>query len=112
MTDLATAIATEKVREAEATARADALEQHLARITPRHDLRDRESGQFRPRTSAEVHAQTVREAITDRKAHKAPLIAALTGSREHDPLYGYTPVTEYQPQRPLQSAFTFTRLDD
>lgn len=108
MTDLAAAIAAERQREAEATARANQLEQHLARITaPR---RDPDSGQFRERTASEAHGDAVRAALNGRNAKKALLVAALHGGRQHDPLTGFTPVTEQHP-RPLPPAFTFTRLD-
>ncbi|HEX3803597.1 MAG TPA: hypothetical protein VHV75_12240 [Solirubrobacteraceae bacterium] len=111
MTDLSAAIAAEHERAAQATARANQLEQHLARIT-RHTARDPDSGQFRERTPAEAHADAVRAALNGRNAKKALTVAALTGGRNHDPLHGFTPVTEYQPQRPLPPAFTFTRLND
>lgn len=75
----------------------------------RHDLRDLDTGQFRPRTPAEAHAQAVREALANKQARKASLIGTLTG--RNDPLHGFTPVTTYQPHRPLPAAFAFTRLD-
>lgn len=109
MTDLPAAIAAEHARAARATARANELEQHLARITaPR---RDPDSGQFRERTPAEAHGDAVRAALNGRTAKKALLFAALSGGQHHDPLTGFTPMTEQHP-RPLPPAFTFTRLDD
>lgn len=69
-----------------------------------HDRRN-DAGQFRARTEAEVHADTLRAAINGRGAKHGALLTAL-GFRASDPLAGRVETTlqgGHGPQEPARA---------
>ncbi len=70
----------------------------------RHDLREVDSGQFRPRNSVEVHASALRDLLTARKQQNAQRVASLF-SLSTDSLMGLAVDTSHHAARSRSPAF-------